>query len=260
MTKIKQLKITFLGTGTSTGIPLLGSDHPVCKSLNPKDKRLRSSILIEWDKLNLVVDTGPDFRQQMINCECKKIDAVLYTHEHYDHISGIDDLRPFCFRQGKIPIYGHKRVLKALKNKHNYIFDKKNRYQGAPDLVTNEIVENQTLDLFNHKIIPISYLHGELQVFGFKFNKFAYLTDLKTINQNQVDKLKNLDLLVLNCIRIEPHFSHLNLEEAVNLIDLIKPKKTYLTHISHLLGFHDEVEKDLPKNVFLSFDGLKIKL
>jgi len=254
------LKITFLGTGTSTGIPLLGSDHPVCKSFNPKDKRLRSSILIEWDKLNLVIDTGPDFRQQMINCECKKIDAVLYTHEHYDHISGIDDLRPFCFRQGKIPVYAHRRVLNALKSKHKYIFDKNNRYQGAPDLVINEIVENQTLNLFNHKIIPISYLHGELQVFGFKFNNFAYLTDLKTINQNQVDKLKNLDVLVLNCIRIEPHFSHLNLEEALNLIDLIKPKKTYLTHISHLLGFHDEVEKDLPKNVFLSFDGLKIKL
>ena len=139
-----------MGTGTSTGVPLIGSDHPVCKSSNPKDNRLRSSILLEWDELNLIVDTGPDFRQQMLNCNCKKIDVVLYTHEHYDHISGIDDLRAFCFRQGKIPVYAHKRVLKILNSKHKYIFDKKNRYQGAPELVINEIVENKTLKLFNH--------------------------------------------------------------------------------------------------------------
>lgn len=254
------MNITFLGTGTSTGIPLIGSNHPVCKSGNSKDKRLRSSVLVEWDNLNIVIDTGPDFRQQMINCKCKRIDAVLYTHEHYDHISGIDDLRAFCFRQGSIPIYAHKRVIKTLKRRHKYIFDINNRYQGAPKLETNEISKNKVLKVFNKNIIPVSFKHGNLQVFGFKFKSFAYITDLKKISQNEIKKLKNLDLLVLNCIRLEPHFSHLNLEEALELIIKIKPKKTYLTHISHLLGFHDEVESILPENVFLSYDGLKISL
>ena len=254
------LNITFLGTGTSTGIPLIGSDHPVCKSDNSKDKRLRSSVLIEWDDLNIIVDTGPDFRQQMINCNCKRIDAVLYTHEHYDHISGIDDLRAFCFRQGSIPIYAHKRVIKTLKRRYKYIFDINKRYHGAPTLETNEISKNKVLKVFNKNIIPVSFKHGKLQVFGFKFKSLAYITDLKKISQTEIKKLKNLDILVLNCIRVEPHFSHLNLEEALELIIKIKPKKTYLTHISHLLGFHDEVESKLPENVFLSYDGLKISL
>ena len=254
------LNITFLGTGTSTGIPLIGSDHPVCKSDNFKDKRLRSSVLIEWDDLNIIVDTGPDFRQQMINCNCKRIDAVLYTHEHYDHISGIDDLRAYCFRQGSIPIYAHKRVIKTLNRRYKYIFDINKRYHGAPKLETNEITKNKVLKVFNKSIIPVSFKHGKLQVFGFKFKSLAYITDLKKISQTEIKKLKNLDILVLNCIRVEPHFSHLNLEEALELIIKIKPKKTYLTHISHLLGFHDEVESKLPENVFLSYDGLKISL
>ncbi|MDA0757972.1 MAG: MBL fold metallo-hydrolase [Bacteroidetes bacterium] len=254
------MKITFLGTGTSTGIPIIGSKHPVCLSENYKDKRLRSSIMIEWDVFKYVVDTGPDFRQQMLNSNCDRLNGVLYTHEHADHTAGIDDIRPFCYNNGEIPIYAHQRVLSNLSIRFSYIFKTKNRYPGSPSVNPVAILENRPFTLSNLEIVPISYLHGDLQVFGYRFNDFAYLTDLKTINDFEISKLKNLDVLVLNAIRIEPHFSHLNLEEALNLIKKIKPKKTYLTHISHKLGFHNEVEAKLPNNVYLSYDGLELSL
>ena len=254
------MKVTFLGTGTSTGIPLIGSDHPVCQSSNEKDKRLRSSVLIQWDIYSYIIDTGPDFRQQMLRSKCKRIDGVLYTHEHSDHTSGIDDLRAFCFKQGEIPIYGHKRVIDNLFNRFEYIFNKEKKYAGAPKLKPIEITENKNFKISNLIITPISYLHAKLQVYGYRFNDFAYLTDMKTIEDVEINKLDNLKVLVLNCIKIEPHYSHLNLEEALKLIRLIKPKKTYLTHISHMLGFHEEVQNNLPEDVFLAFDGLEIEL
>jgi len=254
------LKVTFLGTGTSTGIPLIGSDHPVCQSSNEKDKRLRSSVLIQWDIYSYIIDTGPDFRQQMLRSKCNRIDGVLYTHEHSDHTSGIDDLRAFCFKQGEIPIYGHKRVIDNLFNRFEYIFNKEKKYAGAPKLKPIEITENKNFKISNLIITPISYLHAKLQVYGYRFNDFAYLTDMKTIEDVEINKLDNLKVLVLNCIKIEPHYSHLNLEEALKLIRLIKPKKTYLTHISHMLGFHEEVQNNLPEDVFLAFDGLEIEL
>jgi phosphoribosyl 1,2-cyclic phosphate phosphodiesterase len=254
------LKVTFLGTGTSTGIPLIGSDHPVCQSSNEKDKRLRSSVLIQWDIYSYIIDTGPDFRQQMLKSKCNRIDGVLYTHEHSDHTSGIDDLRAFCFKQGEIPIYGHKRVIDNLFNRFEYIFNKEKKYAGAPKLKPIEITENKNFKISNLIITPISYLHAKLQVYGYRFNDFAYLTDMKTIEDVEINKLDNLKVLVLNCIKIEPHYSHLNLEEALKLIRLIKPKKTYLTHISHMLGFHEEVQNNLPEDVFLAFDGLEIEL
>tara|TARA_B110000046_G_scaffold55214_1_gene61664 strand:- start:1465 stop:2229 length:765 start_codon:yes stop_codon:yes gene_type:complete len=254
------LKVTFLGTGTSTGIPLIGSDHPVCQSSNEKDKRLRSSVLIQWDNYSYIIDTGPDFRQQMLRSKCNRIDGVLYTHEHSDHTSGIDDLRAFCFKQGEIPIYGHKRVIDNLFNRFEYIFNKEKKYSGAPKLKPIEITENKNFKISNLIITPISYLHAKLQVYGYRFNDFAYLTDMKTIEDVEINKLDNLKVLVLNCIKIEPHYSHLNLEEALKLIRLIKPKKTYLTHISHMLGFHEEVQNNLPEDVFLAFDGLEIEL
>jgi phosphoribosyl 1,2-cyclic phosphate phosphodiesterase len=254
------LKVTFLGTGTSTGIPLIGSDHPVCHSSNEKDKRLRSSVLIQWDNYSYIIDTGPDFRQQMLKSKCNRIDGVLYTHEHSDHTSGIDDLRAFCFKQGEIPIYGHKRVIDNLFNRFEYIFNKEKKYAGAPKLKPIEITENKNFKISNLIITPISYLHAKLQVYGYRFNDFAYLTDMKTIEDVEINKLDNLKVLVLNCIKIEPHYSHLNLEEALKLIRLIKPKKTYLTHISHMLGFHEEVQNNLPEDVFLAFDGLEIEL
>ena len=254
------MKVTFLGTGTSTGIPLIGSDHPVCQSSNKKDKRLRSSVLIQWDNYSYIIDTGPDFRQQMLRSKCNRIDGVLYTHEHSDHTSGIDDLRAFCFKQGEIPIYGHKRVIDNLFNRFEYIFNKEKKYSGAPKLKPIEITENKNFKISNLIITPISYLHAKLQVYGYRFNDFAYLTDMKTIEDVEINKLDNLKVLVLNCIKIEPHYSHLNLEEALKLIRLIKPKKTYLTHISHMLGFHEEVQNNLPEDVFLAFDGLEIEL
>lgn len=254
------MKITFLGTGTSTGIPLIGSSHPVCLSQNTKDKRLRSSVKIDFDNYTYIIDCGPDFRQQMINCNCKKIDGILFTHEHADHTAGLDDIRPFCFRNGALPVFGHKRVLDNLSNRFSYIFKKDNKYPGAPTVISNHIEPNSHLNLNKFKVVPISYLHADLQVYGYRFENFAYLTDLKTIEDNEIKKLKNLDVLVLNAIRIEPHFSHLNLNEALDLIKIINPKKTYLTHISHMLGFHDEVEKKLPNNVHLSYDGLTLNI
>jgi len=253
------LKITFLGTGTSQGIPVIGSDHPVCFSRNTKDKRLRVSILIEWKNYSYVVDCGPDFRYQMLRANCKKIDGILYTHEHTDHVIGMDDIRPFFFRQGNIPIYAHKRVLKALHKRFDYIFETKNKYPGAPSVIENRI-KNKPFKLSEMEVIPINIDHKGLQVFGFRFNNFAYLTDVKTIEDKEIEKLIGVKVLVVNALRIKPHPSHFNLEEALAFIAKVKPDKAYLTHISHLLGFHDEVQQTLPKNVYLAYDGLQIKL
>ena len=185
------MKITFLGTGTSTGIPLIGSSHPVCLSQNTKDKRLRSSVKIDFDNYTYIIDCGPDFRQQMINCNCKKIDGILFTHEHADHTAGLDDIRPFCFRNGALPVFGHKRVLDNLSNRFSYIFKKDNKYPGAPTVISNHIEPNSHLNLNKFKVVPISYLHADLQVYGYRFENFAYLTDLKTIENNEIKKLKN---------------------------------------------------------------------
>ena len=213
------MKVTFLGTGTSTGIPLIGSNHPVCRSSDYKDKRLRSSVLIQWKDYSYVIDTGPDFRQQMLKSKCNKIDGVLYTHEHSDHTSGIDDLRAFCFKQGEIPIYAHERVIDNLFKRFEYIFNNEKKYAGAPILKPIKVINDKKFNISNLNITPISYMHAKLQVFGYRFNDFAYLTDLKTINDMEINKLDNLEVLVLNCIRIEPHYSHLNLKEALSLLN-----------------------------------------
>lgn len=254
------MKVTFLGTGTSQGIPIIGSDHPVCLSDNPKDKRLRVSVLVEWDDATYVVDCGPDFRQQMLATNCRRIDSILFTHEHSDHVAGLDDIRPFFFRQGDIPIYAHKRVLKSLKKRFDYIFvNQANKYPGVPSVEAIEI-KNKPFKLSNHKIIPINAEHNRLQVFGFRFNDFAYLTDVKTIEEKERKKLKGVKVLVVNALREEPHHSHFNLEEALEFISEIKPERAYLTHISHHLGFHDEVQQRLPKNVYLAYDNLQITI
>ena len=208
------LKITFLGTGTSQGIPVIGSDHPVSFSKDPRDKRLRSSIMIEYDSFTFVIDCGPDFRQQMLRANCKKLDAIIFTHEHADHTTGIDDVRPFFFRQGKIPIYLHERVLKSLNERFAYIFDPKQKYPGAPDFEVNLINKENDFELFGLNITPIESVHLRLPVLGFRIGKFAYLTDVKTISEIELEKLKELDILVINSLRYEPHPSHLNIEEA----------------------------------------------
>lgn len=253
------MKVTFLGTGTSQGIPVIGSKHPVCLSNNPKDKRLRSSVLVEWDDYSYVIDCGPDFRQQMLNAKCERIDGIIFTHEHSDHVLGLDDIRPFYFRQGDISIYAHKRVLKALKKRFDYIFELVNKYPGAPSVDINK-VKNKPFQLENLEVIPVNGKHLELQVFGYRFNDFAYLTDMKTVKKKEIEKIKNVKVLVINALRKEPHISHFNLEEALEFIKKVKPEKAYLTHISHLLGFHDEEQQKLPDNVFLAYDGLQLTL
>ena len=253
------MKVTFLGTGTSQGIPVIGSTHPVCLSTNKKDKRLRVSILVEWDDFTFVVDCGPDFRYQMLRANCQKIDGILFTHEHNDHVSGLDDIRPFFFRQGDIPIYAHQRVLAALHQRFPYVFETENKYPGAPTVVEIAI-ENRPFQLEGKDIVPINVMHGKTQVFGFRFDDFVYITDAKTIDDTEVNKLKGVKVLVINALRIESHHSHFNLEEALAFIEIVKPQKAYLTHISHLLGFHEDVQQSLPDNVYLAYDNLQLTI
>ncbi|HBI01903.1 MAG TPA: MBL fold metallo-hydrolase [Flavobacterium sp.] len=254
------MKVYFLGTGTSQGIPVIGSNHSVCKSSDSKDKRLRVSVWIYDKDYSFVIDCGPDFRQQMLTSGCTKLDAILFTHEHADHTAGLDDIRPFFFKQGDIPIYAHQRVIQNLKKRFDYIFETEDRYPGAPSVAVHEVIPNQNFSIAQKKIIPIEVMHGNLQVFGYRIDNFAYLTDVKTIAKSELEKLKNLDVLVVNALREEPHSTHFNLEEALNFIALVNPKKSYLTHISHLLGFHQEVQQKLPKNVYLAYDNLEISI
>lgn len=259
------MKIIFLGTGTSQGIPVIGSDHPVCLSDDPKDTRLRVSILIQIQGYNYVIDCGPDFRQQMLMSPLSRkrlpLHGILFTHEHADHVAGLDDIRPFVFNQGGVPIYGEKRLLENLKERFSYIFKTENRYPGAPRVDAFEVLENQIVLLKeNIEVLPIRAFHGDLPIFGYRFNKIAYLTDVKTIKPSEIKKLKGLEILILNALRFEEHKTHLNVKEALALVELIKPKKTYFTHISHFMGFHAEVEKQLPDHVHLAYDGLTLTL
>ena len=254
------LKITFLGTGTSQGIPVIGSQHPVCMSKNPKDKRLRSSVLIQWDDYNYVIDCGPDFRQQMLSVDCQYLSGILFTHEHADHTAGIDDIRPFFFRQGDIPIFASMRVVKELTRRFGYIFETDNKYPGTPAVKINSIAENTPFSLGEKMVIPIEVMHNRLPVMGFRIDNFSYLTDVKYIEDQQLKKLEGTEVLVINALRKEPHPTHLNLEEALEIVQHIKPKAAYFTHISHLLGFHDEVSKELPQQIYLAYDGLQIQI
>ncbi|MCV9930706.1 MBL fold metallo-hydrolase [Flavobacterium sp. LS1R47] len=254
------MKVYFLGTGTSQGIPIIGVDHPVCKSTDAKDKRLRVSIWISWDNHSYVIDCGPDFRQQMLACNCQKLDAILFTHEHADHTAGLDDIRPFNFKQGEMPIYAHERVIGNLKKRFDYVFETVNKYPGAPSVKTIEVINGEPFAVGNKMAIPVNVMHGNLQVFGYRIDDFAYLTDVKTIEEAEIEKLKNLKVLVINALRVEPHDTHFNLQEALDFITLVQPEVAYLTHISHVLGFHEEVQKMLPKNVYLAYDNLEITI
>jgi len=253
------MKLTFLGTGTSKGIPVIGSTNEVCLSTDSKDKRLRSSVLISWNNFNYVIDCGPDFRQQMLRKNISKIDGIIYTHEHSDHTAGLDDIRPFTQHYGDLPIYAYKRVIEDLKKRFEYIFTKENKYPSAPSVIVN-IIKNKPFKLSNLEIVPISVSHGKLNIFGYRFDKLAYLTDVSFINNLEKEKLNNLEVLIINALQIKDHPTHFNLEKALKLIEDVKPKRAYITHISHKLGFHSVIEKQLPKNVFLAYDGLKIEI
>jgi phosphoribosyl 1,2-cyclic phosphate phosphodiesterase len=254
------LKIQFLGTGTSQGIPIIGSNHPVCFSENPKDKRLRVSVLVQWDDYTYVIDCGPDFRQQMLSSNCRRIDGILFTHEHADHTAGLDDIRPFCHRQGKIPIYLHQRVLNSLKRRFDYIFETEDRYPGAPEVLPIKITENQNFTIGNLEVVPINVMHGRLSIFGFRLEDFTYITDAKHIEETEIEKLKGTKVLVINALREESHDLHFSLSDALEFIAKVKPEKAFLTHISPMLGFHDEVQNNLPENVFLAYDNLVVEI
>ena len=259
MVKLRALKVTFLGTGTSQGIPVIGSNHPVCRSSDPKDKRLRVSVLVQVDDLNFVIDCGPDFRQQMLSNQVRKLDAILFTHEHSDHTVGLDDIRPYFFKQGDIPVYAHQRVMSSLQKRFDYIFDSENKYPGAPS-VQEHVITNTAFTVKGVNIIPVEVMHNRVQVFGFRIRDFAYITDAKIVEDEEAEKLKGVDVLVVNALRKEPHHSHFNLEEALDFINKIKPEKAFLTHISHMLGFHEEVQAQLPPNVYLAYDNLQIEI
>ena len=254
------MKVYFLGTGTSQGIPVIGSNHPVCHSNDFKDKRLRVSVWISWGNHSFVIDCGPDFRQQMLTSGCQKLDGILFTHEHADHTAGIDDIRPFNFKQGNIPIYLDDRVLVSLKQRFAYVFETVNKYPGAPSVEPILVKNNQNFKIGDKTAIPIYVMHGDLPVFGYRIDDFAYLTDVKTVEDGEIEKLKGLKVLVVNALREEPHHSHFSLQEALDFITLVNPEKAYLTHISHTMGFHEEVQKRLPENVFLAYDNLQITI
>ncbi|HPQ09568.1 MAG TPA: MBL fold metallo-hydrolase [Bacteroidia bacterium] len=252
------MELIFLGTGTSQGVPLIGCQCEVCESNDDKDKRLRSSVLVRTLKTTIVVDTGPDFRQQMLREKVNQLDAVLFTHEHKDHIAGLDDIRAYNFiLKKKMPVYANARVIKALEREFHYIFHDE-KYPGVPEIEIHEININGFI-IGDIQILPVEVMHYKLPVYGFVFNKkIAYITDANYISESEKDKLKNLDVLILNALRREKHISHFTLNEAIELIQELKPQKAYLTHISHQLGKHEAVSKELPENIFLAYDGLSI--
>lgn len=254
-----ELVITFLGTGTSQGVPVIACECPVCQSEKPKDKRLRSSVLLTFQDKNYIIDTGPDFRQQMLREGVKSLEGVLFTHEHKDHIAGLDDVRAFNFIQQKqMDLYGSSNVEMGIKREFFYAFGE-NKYPGVPQL-NFQTIKNKKFSIDNLEILPIEVMHYKMPVFGYRIGDFTYITDAKTIAKNELEKIKGTKILVLNALRRKEHVSHFNLKEALEIIDIIQPEKTYLTHISHLFDKHDNIQLDLPANVFAAYDGLKISL
>ncbi len=249
--------ITFLGTGTSQGVPVIGCPCPVCQSLDFRDQRFRTSIHIAVQGQSFVVDTGPDFRMQMLREGIKKLDAVLFTHEHKDHTAGLDDIRPFNFyQQADIPIFGRQAVLEQLQREYAYIFNDK-KYPGVPQVACVEI-DHQPFKINGIGITPIPVLHYKLPVFGFRIGDFSYITDANHIPEESLAILEGSEILVLNALQKEPHIAHFTLDQAIEQAQRIGAKKTYFTHISHRLGKHAAVEKELPEGIFLAYDGLKL--
>ncbi len=249
--------ITFLGTGTSQGVPVIGCSCAVCQSLDFRDQRLRTSIHIAVQGQSFVVDTGPDFRMQMLREGIKKLDAVLFTHEHKDHTAGLDDIRPFNFyQQADIPIFSRLAVLEQLQREYAYIFNEK-RYPGVPQVDCVEIDHNP-FQINGIGITPIPVLHYKLPVLGFRIGDFSYITDANHIPEESFALLEGTEILVLNALQKEAHISHFTLDQAIEQALRIGAKKTYFTHISHHLGLHNEVEKELPEGIFLAYDGLKL--
>jgi len=251
------IKFTFLGTGTSQGVPLIACNCEVCSSTDARDKRLRSSILIETSSTRVVIDSGPDFRQQLLRQKIKKLDAVVFTHEHKDHIAGLDEVKAFNFlNRMRMPVYATARVQQALRREFAYIFADE-RYPGIPEIDLYD-VEDSPVQIGDLSLEPVNVMHYRLPVKGYKVNGFAYITDANFISESEKKKLRNLDVLVLNALRKESHISHFKFQEAIDLVNELKPRKAYFTHISHQLGLHEEVTRELPEHIELAVDGLQL--
>jgi phosphoribosyl 1,2-cyclic phosphate phosphodiesterase len=249
--------VTFLGTGTSQGVPLIACRCKVCTSEDPRDQRLRTSVLVETSVTRICVDSGPDFRQQLLRSRIRRLDAVLFTHEHKDHIAGLDEVKAFNFlNKMRMPVYATERVKEALKREFAYIFSDE-KYPGIPEIDLFD-VGNDVFTIGDLIVEPINVMHYRLPVKAYRFRSFGYVTDANFISETEKEKLKNLDVLVLNTLRHEPHISHFTFEEGLAMVRELAPKKAYFTHISHQLGTHEEVSKLLPENVELAFDGLQI--
>ena len=254
------MKITILGSGTSHGVPVIACDCVVCKSTDVRDKRLRSSILISHNGFNYCVDTGPDFRQQMLRNEVKSLEAILYTHEHKDHIAGMDDVRAYNYQQNKpMDLYCSVRVEEALRREFHYVF-LQDGYPGIPKVNLNRIDLTPFKLSSGLQVIPIEVMHYKLPVLGFRIGDFTYITDAKTISKEEKQKIYGTKVLVVNALRIETHLSHFNLEEALAFIEEINPEQAYITHISHLFGKHNDINDMLPENVFAAYDGLQLEV
>ena len=251
------MQITFLGTGTSQGVPLIACPCVVCQSTDEKDKRLRTSVLVEEKGKTIIIDTGPDFRAQMLREDVKQLHAVVFTHEHKDHTAGFDDIRAFNFiSKKKIDVYASARVQEAIKREYAYIFSDF-KYPGIPE-ITLHLLKNELTTIYGIDFLPVEVLHYKLPVFGYRIGDFTYITDANYISETEKEKINGTKILVLNALRREPHISHFTLMEALKLIEELKPEKAYLTHISHQLGLHAAVSRELPKGVELAYDGLKI--
>lgn len=256
---MSQVHVRFLGTGTSQGIPMIACSCEVCRSTDPCDQRLRVSMHIETEGKSFIIDTGPDFRQQILRAGIQRVDAVLYTHEHKDHTAGMDDIRGFNYAQkSSIPLYAQAPVIEQLKREFAYAFAE-DKYPGVPEIEVHEI-ENRPFTIAGVSIIPILVKHYYLDVLGFRFGDFTYITDANFISDEELEKVKGSQVLVINALRKTTHISHFTLEEALEVIEKIKPEKAYITHISHMMGLHAEVEKELPAHVHLAFDGLTLEV
>ena len=252
------MTVTFLGTGTSQGVPVIACGCEVCTSADPRDKRLRSSIMIQGEK-TVVIDSGPDFRYQMLRENVQHLDAIVFTHEHKDHVAGTDDVRAFNYKQNQaMEVYADERVQLALMREFPYVFAE-HKYPGIPQLNLNQVTD-EPFTIGDITLIPINVLHYRLPIKGYRINDFTYITDAKTISEAEKEKIKGSKILVINALQKQTHISHFTLEEAIEFAKEIGAEKTYFTHISHRLGRHEDVSKDLPLGIELAYDGLKLDI